>query len=191
MRTHISASLPSPAELLYNRKLRSIVPCPPSLLMPKIQTDVVNNLKDRQHNQKRYYNRGARPLSELYIGQKVKARYNDTWVAATVLKRFSSRSYIVTLQSGTTLRRNRRHLIVDSSDRLDIELPSTQYDDIIIDNAQLTPAAAFSRAPAQPPHSSSTSSNSNVIPVNTNTYQTTRSGREVRPPDRWGFPATS
>ncbi|CAH2048317.1 unnamed protein product, partial [Iphiclides podalirius] len=82
--------------------------------------------------------------------------------------------------------------MLDSQDRVDTEFSSARYDDIIVDtdNAQLIQTAAFPHAPAQSPHSPSTGSNSNVIPVN-NTYRTTRSGRVVRPPDRWGFAAAS
>ncbi|CAK1597693.1 unnamed protein product [Parnassius mnemosyne] len=57
LNTPISKELASPAELLYNRKLRSIVPCSPNLLLPKINTDVINKLKRRQQKQKMYYDK--------------------------------------------------------------------------------------------------------------------------------------
>lgn len=191
--TPICADLGSPAELLYNRKLRSIVPCAPKLLLPRIHKDTIDILKRRQFYQKIYYDRGAKNLSQLVSGQNVKVWHNGTWMSSTIIKKIGIRSFIVRLLTGETLRRNRRHIIADSKHRNNNSQDSysLQYDDITSDNAQLIGAPALlPSSPPRAPRSPSTSINNNDTNTNNNYYRT-RFGREVRPPDRWGYPATS
>lgn len=173
--TPISDKLPSPSELLYNRKLRSILPCEPNLLKPKVKkrNEIYAQLKKRQALQKYYYDRGARNMSSLVTGQKVKLRLNNSWVSGTVDGIVGPRSYLISMPNGNRLRRNRKHLIIDSNRRPEYLFGS--YDDDVIPPSEGTRAASSSSQPV----SQSADPNSQ-----TNLYRT-RSGRTVRPPDRW------
>lgn len=187
--TPISSEIASPAELLYNRKLRSIVPCPLNLLQPKIHKGTRELLQQRQQLQKSYYDKRAKYLKPLQVGQKAKVRVKNHWVSCTVVKPLGIRSYVVKLLSGRTLRRNRKHLILDSQHRVDSS-PGTcfNYDDITVNNAQLADTAARAHANGSSPNQNAQPMQNNVN-INNNVFYRTRFGREVRPPDRWGYPA--
>lgn len=194
LNTPISNRLASPSELLNNRKLRSIVPCSPKLLLPKIQKYVKSELQSRQAKQKEYYDIGARDLTPLVPGQKIKVRINKRWVSGTVLSIRGIRSYAVQLDGGGILIRNRRHLLQDSERRPDRAMQkgavcSLPYDDIITSSDNM-----MTSLPSAPPAQRSSASAQNgfdspAAPVSnmrtTNNY-VTRSGRTVIPPDRWG-----
>ena len=93
--TPIDNNLPSPAELLYFRQLRSNLP----LLSSHTPQDtaVHKNLQARQRTQKKYYDRSARDLPPLHTGQHVRLQEaNGTWTPATVVeKRPEPRSMIM------------------------------------------------------------------------------------------------
>ncbi|CAB3254567.1 unnamed protein product [Arctia plantaginis] len=176
LNTPISKELPSPAELLYNRKLRSIVPCNPILLKPTLHNNTAQKIKSRQQIQKYYYDRGSKNLTPLCVGQKVKVRINNTWQSGIVKNRFGMRSYVVLLNNGTSLRRNRRHLIADSN-RTCLSPQneySLLYDDINLDTSQSTSVGSGELVLQSADDNCS------------NAYRT-RFGRIVRPPDRWGY----
>lgn len=105
--TPVSHGLGSPADLLYGRKLRAGLP-----LHTLGDEDVRETLRNRSEKQAEYYNQGAKDLPELHIGQQVAIQDADTlkWRRATVEDKHDNRSYTVTTETGSTLRRNRRHL---------------------------------------------------------------------------------
>lgn len=175
MNTPISCDIPSPAELLYNRKLRSIVPCPPQILKPKIHKNILNKFDHRRNIQKTYYDRTSKYLTPLHVGQKVKVRVDNRWWSGKICSLVGPRSYSVKIfKTGNIIRRNRRHLIVDST-RFNHEPSSHKYSSLRYDDA-------MSGEPA--PHCSSA-----PVPL-TDTNKYTRYGRQVIPPDRWGFPTS-
>ncbi|KPJ13895.1 Retrotransposable element Tf2 155 kDa protein type 1 [Papilio machaon] len=166
--TPISTTLPSPSELLFSRKLRTTIPYQPRLLRPVIYRNVRNNLVDRQLKQKYYYDKRAKDMCDLVVGQKVKVRFNKQWVSGVVQAILSKRSYLIKLNNGTTLIRNRRHLNLNTSLKNYESLNdsnSDTYDDITVNNSC---QPAYSHQPNQ---------------------ITTRSGRTVRQPERWGYSA--
>lgn len=221
LNTPISHEIPSPAELMYNRKLRSIVPCSPDLLRPNVQTEITKKLNSRQQQQKINYDKRAKQLKNLSIGQKVKVRIDNRWVPGVVKGLSGPRSYLIAMETGNILRRNRKHLIADSQTRDESSLTSTsmsgQYDDIVVGNnntIQSPPEPCPASAPAPPPPpppppplpqtpsilpSVDVDSSAPLItqPTASNTSNnnqsnyTTRSGRTVKPPDRWGYPIPS
>lgn len=175
LNTPINTNLASPSELLNNRKLRSIIPCSPKLLKAKIPKHVKNELNLRQEKQRLHYNKGARDLSQLNVGQHVKVRINKFWVSGIIDSLVGTRSYAVKIQNGGILIRNRRHLIIDgnlrsnsSADRYNDDTYS--YDDVTARNVSQNPFAQ--------------------VTVNTEPY-ITRFGRSVRRPDRWGYNTSS
>lgn len=46
--TPVSKEIPSPAEILFSRKIRGMIPCKRSLLKPKVAQNVKHNLEKRQ-----------------------------------------------------------------------------------------------------------------------------------------------
>ena len=104
----------SPAQRLFGRRTRTLLPTTKSLLKPKTVRDVPSRLADRQQKQAVYYNRGAKDLPMLSEGEHVymaPAPGRNQWRAATVSKYLGNRSYLVkTDADGGVYRRNRRHL---------------------------------------------------------------------------------
>jgi hypothetical protein len=102
----------SPAELLQGRLLRSVMPILPQRLEPKfIDHSVVRTkLETKRAHEKEYYDRTAKSLPTLTVGQSIHIQQKDkTWRPGTVLKRIGDRSFIVNSQGGF-YRRNRQQL---------------------------------------------------------------------------------
>jgi ribosomal protein L21E len=176
LNTPLDNVLPSPAELLNNRKLRSCLPCAPTLLAPKIPRNIEQHLKSRQMNQKQYYDKSAKNLPELEVGEKVKVRINNEWHNGTVHGTAGPRSYLIKMRSGRVLRRNRKQLIIDSPHRVDrAHRAIGTYDDINV------------HSPTAPLHGSRDPDLAQSRSIN-NTNYVTRFGRTVIPPDRWTYP---
>lgn len=175
LNTPISDTLPSPAELLNSRKFRSIVPCSPKLLQPRVQNtnDVSRELHLRQNKQKQYHDKGSKNLNPFRIGEKVKVRVGGKWINGVVIGLSGSRSYTLKLcTTGVVIRRNRRQMILDSPLRQQqcVDTDSYYFDDDVMESS----------CSGAPHHSAST----DAVP-NTNNLYITRFGRTVRPPDRW------
>ena len=108
--TPINHNLPSPAELLNNRILRSN-------LIAKVSTPRFSNtdhiceeLKHKQDMQKKYHDRTVHDLPPLVPGQNVRLLDNQTgkWKPATITSRCAElRSYTLQLRDGSSKRRNR------------------------------------------------------------------------------------
>nr|XP_050038007.1 uncharacterized protein K02A2.6-like [Dermacentor andersoni] len=104
----------SPAQLLMGRQLGTRVPKQGSQLCPNWPPMKEIVAKDATYKQKQAdnYNRhhGARDLPPLQTGQRVWVRPDQ--VQATVLSPGQKpRSYVVEMERGGTLQRNRRHLV--------------------------------------------------------------------------------
>jgi hypothetical protein len=110
----------SPAELLFNRRIRANLPVAKVLLenqnISSKVTDKKNKLKDRQ---KRNYDKTAAPLKPLKNGAAVRIQNMEKptinkprWsLKAVVVEVLPNRSYMVKTENGEVLRRNRRHLL--------------------------------------------------------------------------------
>ena len=125
--TPLDNHLPSPTEILYNRKIRTMIP---TLLDKNTVRD--NQIRERMSTKNRkqqYFNRNAKDLPELMIGSKASVlQENDTWQTVTVVDKCTeARSYIVKMHSDRKLfRRNRRHLqeIFNPLRRVTFNLPA-------------------------------------------------------------------
>lgn len=109
--TPLDNHLPSPAEILYNRKIRIRIP---TLLDKNTVRDnqIREQMSINSRKQQQYFNRNAKDLPELIRGSKVSVlQENDTWQPATVVEKGTEpRSYIIKMHSdGKLFRRNRRH----------------------------------------------------------------------------------
>ena len=110
--TPIDSHLKSPAEILFQRKIKANLP----IITPNTLTDrdeIAERLTERQDKYKTNYDRSAKDLDPLYEGQSVLVQDQDTgkWKPGTVkLKCVEPRSYIIAMPNGRLLRRNRVHI---------------------------------------------------------------------------------
>uniref|UniRef100_A0A3Q3JIL2 Gypsy retrotransposon integrase-like protein 1 n=1 Tax=Monopterus albus TaxID=43700 RepID=A0A3Q3JIL2_MONAL len=116
--TPIAATGASPAQLMTGRQIRTTLPVLENTLLPHpVSHDLVPQ-KDSvvKKAYKFFYNRrhSAHSLPELCPGQVVRVKLDggkDWKTPAKVISRSKeSRSYLVEMDNGTMLRRNRRHL---------------------------------------------------------------------------------
>lgn len=121
--TPITDQIGSPTQLLYNRKIRGLLP---HIFQYNNYTRQL--LNERQEKQKLFYNRNARDLFPLAIGQPVfvKKEVNKPLEPAIITKYADRpRSYEVQLGSGQQIQRNRVHLTKapkDMSCKTDLDL---------------------------------------------------------------------
>ena len=101
----------SPVQRLMSRRTRTLLPVSANLLYPKVEEGVKEKLKAKRQTAKGYYDRGAKVLPELEMGQEVRiaGQRNKIWEPGTCVQRLLDRSYLVEV-NGNTLRRNREAL---------------------------------------------------------------------------------
>jgi RNase H-like domain found in reverse transcriptase/Reverse transcriptase (RNA-dependent DNA polymerase)/Integrase zinc binding domain/Retroviral aspartyl protease len=172
----------SPAELLFSRQLRTKLPLPVGKLVPKADMDHRPQLVERQNKYKKSHdsNRHARDLPPLKPGDVVRVKHNGQLVKGEVVNKHEApRSYIVKTTEGSTLRRNRRHLIVTGESRPDCRpapLPTSGL---------VSPETPTVTSSTPPPMSSRPSPTPAAPSVARRPTLTTRSGRSVKPPVRF------
>ena len=142
-------------------------------------------MKGRKANQERYYNKGTRELPELLPGDTVRLKPLPTdcekqWKKAIVVKQVAPRSYELDLQ-GSVYRRNRRHLgKTKESPPLEVETqispPPKEIQPTVLEEGHVS-SHPVEQAAASPTISSKVTPTSPVL--------CTRSGRTVRPPQRF------
>uniref|UniRef100_A0A674EBM2 Gypsy retrotransposon integrase-like protein 1 n=1 Tax=Salmo trutta TaxID=8032 RepID=A0A674EBM2_SALTR len=164
----------SPAQLLMSRRLRSTLPSTNQQLQPEVVSynEMHGKRAQRQQQQKRYYDRSARPLPPLIDGESVRIQEHGLWKPAVVIQPADTeRSYYVRTAEGAVYRRNRRHLLNTKEQHTD-EMncsPERERDGLNTHTAQHTPYL-----PATPQE----------LLTDTEACSTsyrTRSGREVKP----------
>lgn len=105
--------LPSPAEMLMGRRLRTNLPTAKQLLIPNFEISQMREIqKKNQDRQKQYYNRISKPLSQLGAQSKILIQeHTRKWTPGIVIGATDHPdSYLVQTEEGTNLRRNRLHL---------------------------------------------------------------------------------
>ena len=105
--------IPSPRELLFNRKLVSNLPTKYTDKNAR-KEEVQEHLLHRQLLQKKQHDQHTKDLSNLNTGQLVRVPDHDTrnWTPAIARQACTElRSYIIETLTGQVLRRNRRHLM--------------------------------------------------------------------------------
>ena len=110
--TPIDSKTPSPAELLYGRKIRSNLPAKADCKLSMLEDH--ESLLKKSNLITEYYNKDASSeLSELSPGMKVLVQRSNeqVWVPGTVKQKCTEpRSYVVEMPNGSEIRRNRRYL---------------------------------------------------------------------------------
>lgn len=104
----------SPAQRLMSKRTKTLLPTHDSLLQPGV-VNTEHAVKDNQHKQTFYYNRGAKDLRPLQQGEQVRVqldtKHRSDWTPAKVLRIANNRSYTVKLENGTVVRRNRKTVL--------------------------------------------------------------------------------
>ena len=108
----------SPAQLSMGRRLRSILPCTTSHLIPETACyrETQARFLKKQAEQKANYDKSAVPLQPLKTGETVCVKQEGEWRPAKVIEIADTpRSYLFKTLEGAVYRRNRRHLHKDAS----------------------------------------------------------------------------
>ncbi|GFT36785.1 uncharacterized protein K02A2.6 [Nephila pilipes] len=104
----------SPAQMMFNRRLKTKLPISNKLLNAELFKNIREKLIERQNIQKLHYDRTAHLLPELKQGENVRILNfkNKTWESAKIVSKHKlhHRSYFFKNQSGKILRRNRKHI---------------------------------------------------------------------------------
>ena len=100
----------SPAQRMFNRRTRTLLPTKSTLLIPEIPQGVKQSKQKNQETQKHYYDKHAKELPPLNIGDTVRLEHGQTWIKARVTADAGIRSYKVVTEDGREYRRNRKHL---------------------------------------------------------------------------------
>ncbi|GFR59523.1 hypothetical protein ElyMa_001796400 [Elysia marginata] len=193
--TPIDNILPSPTELLFNRKVQGQIP---HIIRHDSKSEgITRHLEQRQAVQKGYFDRQAHDLPPFLENQQVSVQDTGTglWSPATIVKHSGEpRSYIIETPDGTTLQRNRLHL-KDSTRARPADHPPQPDDDDAGDNAategesvrqhpSCAPDDPATRFPSLPPGSSNPPGKMTDCASKPTTGLHTRSGRAVKPPRR-------
>jgi hypothetical protein len=174
----------SPAQRLMSRRTKTLLPTSGNLLKPRVPAQVSQQIKANKDRMAKYYNRVAKDLPPLSIGDTVRIQpsrsHDHEWTKGTVTSTNAGiRSYDVITDNNTVLRRNRKHL--RKSNETECAHGSNDPDDNSVtarsDNIEqqsVVQENSFSRTPPV----------SAPAPDNVTTATTTRSGRARKPP-RW------
>ena len=177
---------------------KTLLPTSNQLLTPKVPEDVGEKIKLQKAKQSINYNRGTTELKEFQPGDIVRLQpksgigKNKEWLQAKVEGKVDIRSYQVRTEDGRVYRRNRRHLrqtrelMQPASEEL---LPVTPEDYSASDSGTTLPQPSIpavkqsiSQQPGFPPAAlgprNESESGAQHLTV-------TRSGRVVRPPQRY------
>ena len=89
-----------------------------------------NRLRKKQRRQERTYNRFAKDLPEIAVGEECQVHRFGQWQRAVVVKRTGpkGRSYVLRTTEGREIRRNRKDIKKDFSD-MDMELTTEKEDE--------------------------------------------------------------
>lgn len=105
----------SPAQRMFGRRTRTLLPTSKELLEPQLVRDVRERKLQRKEAQTRYFNRKVKELLSLTEGDvvRMKPQVSDgkqRWAKAQVQQQVDVRSYAVRTEDGRLFRRNHRHL---------------------------------------------------------------------------------
>ncbi|XP_052804520.1 uncharacterized protein LOC128234361 [Mya arenaria] len=175
----------SPAQLLMGRQLRSVISTIKENVTPKIPDhDYVKQfLSEQKQKDKRLYDKKAKTLQPIQVGDSLRIRLGKLWKPATCIAKHSERSFTVQTPDGGEYRRKRVHLLktnetpqtpLISDDDLEILQDSfTRDNSPTVENNVNIPGTSLDNAPESPELdiSSSTSTKPYI----------TRSGRVIKP----------
>ena len=195
----------SPAQKLHSRRTRTLLPTTVTLLQPAVAKHVEEEIRFKRQRTKLGYDKAARSLPELRIGQGVRIQpveYGGEWKKATVVRKVGERSYLTRTESGSVYRRNRKFLRVTDEEITELNVSDKANSEVTVD-LPTTPIGTPIARQEQPEEitsdpstvpgqhrtereSTSDSATEITHPPSEQAAQTIiRSGRSVRPPARY------
>ena len=99
--------------VLHSRRTRTTIPTTNELLQPEVAKNIADEIHSRHQHTKLWYDRTAKALPELVIGQGVHIQLLETgehWRRATVIKKVGECSYLTQTGDSQVYRRNRKFL---------------------------------------------------------------------------------
>lgn len=199
----------APSELFFGRLIKGRLPMSAKLLVRNNikEQEASHKIENKREVQKYYYDRNAKNLPQLCEGDNVIFKKNSKdWVHGTIIKNCNKKSYIIKDGFHNHFRRNRRFIVksmindFSASDLLfeetlnlsnnettttnlkEIEvIPRTSTDSV----ADMNDVSQKSTGQCETAQSESEESGVEGSPPSSN-YRT-RSGREVRPTQRYGW----
>jgi hypothetical protein len=97
--------LGSPAQPLFSRRTKTLLPVSDQLLKPIVVENVTTNLKNERDRQKRYYNQHTTSLPQIKQRRPRHGKNSPkaNWQSAKVKKEIAPRSYLITDNNDTVL----------------------------------------------------------------------------------------
>ena len=116
--TPLDATIPSPAELIFDRPIPTMLPSHTNQMAPEIYREHVQELSGKQ---KAHADQHKLPLPPLLVGSPVRVlnKETKTWFKGTVTTNHNNKSYQMLTEWGRTTTRNCHHLC---------EIPPSQND---------------------------------------------------------------
>ena len=195
--TPIDSKTPSPYEMLFGRKPRSLLPCSNKAIAsqhPETEQHKEANQARQQKQAEQYNRKASRDLRPLQPGEPVDVfnTINRTWQPATVVRRERDRSYVIRRDSREYFR-TREHIRPRQHSIMNDVTPPVQHVPIIPRAQQPAPIpddppTSDVQPPARPTASDvEPTSVPTVAPKQTGTTRptVTRAGRVVKKPDRY------
>ena len=162
--------LGSPVQRMFHRRTKTRLPTAESLLKPKIiQPDVVKRqLQFHRDKQKIYYDKSAKDLPPLKVGDLARLKTDQGWKPAIVTAVGPDpRSYKVVTNDNRIFRRNRKHLLKTGETELE---RSKKVQDTQVHRPKLQSRATGLSAP---PIAGKPSTPVKVVPMQVPLQQTT------------------
>ena len=108
----------SPVQKLMSRRTRTTIPTTEALLKPEVIDGVRDNIKRKRQQAKAAYDKHAKPLPELQVGEPVRLQPvnpKTPWEKGSCVAKVGPRSYLIETESGNLYRRNRKFIRQDPS----------------------------------------------------------------------------
>ena len=103
----------SPAQLIYSRRCKTLLPIAEQLLQPEVVPQALDGLRSTRAKQAAQYNKQARDLPQLKVGDMVRmqpVQGEPEWKKGVVINALPHRSFEVQVGEDRVYRRNRRQL---------------------------------------------------------------------------------
>ena len=177
----------SPAQKLMSRRTRTTMPTAQTQLGPTVVQAVPEMIRKKRQQAKVHYDRAAKPLPSLQIGETVRLQpppnTKEPWSACICVGEAGTRSYLVQTTQGT-YQRNRRFIRKDLSQGATNEVVPTVPEEPLEEIGSTTQEIAKPGTLHVNTQETSASPQKNPSPASP-VIKTTRSGRQVIRPARY------
>ena len=110
----------SPTQKLMSRRTRTTMPTAEMLLKPEVADGIEEHTKLQRQKAKQHFDKTAKPLPELEIGENVKLQSvktkPDQWTNGSCVAKVGPRSYLIETDDGKLYRSYRKFIRKDTTD---------------------------------------------------------------------------